>query len=223
MKSYGLDDNNSYLFTKSDEVSLKSFFQEEQLSLQQAEQCKSYLLDLLEWNKKFNLTALTRVKDIVLYHFQDSLKIRDFYDFSTVNGIADIGSGGGFPGIPLKICFPEIPMVLIEVNHKKIKFLEHIITTLKLEFIEVCPLDWRTFLRKTEYDANLFCARASLEPIELMRMFKPSCIYNKAELIYWASRHWRVGVKEKNFFKKEIPYTIGNKKRKFVFFGKPVT
>ena len=111
-------------------------------------------------------------------------------------------------------------MVLIEVNHKKIQSLKHIIAILKLENIEVCPLDWRTFLRKTDYEANLFCARASLDPAELMRMFKPSCIYNKAELIYWASLQWQVGEKEEPFLQKEIPYTIGNKKRKFVFFEK---
>lgn len=221
MKSYGFDnDEGSYTLNEHDERSLKQFFCIENLSVFQAAQLRTYLLELLTWNKKFNLSAITDIDDIIKYHFQDSLKLKDFIDISKSEGIADIGSGAGFPGLPLKICFPEVPMVLIEVNLKKVEFLEHLIRELKLTGIEVCPLDWRTFLRKTDYQIDLFLTRAALPPEELVRLFQPSCIYNKARLVYWASQQWHVGTKEKPFLQKEIPYVVGSKKRKFVFFEK---
>jgi 16S rRNA (guanine(527)-N(7))-methyltransferase RsmG len=201
---------------EKDQHTFTEFAQQQQLSEQQKEQFKIYIIELLRWNEKHNLTAITDISEIITYHFHDSLKVREFVHIADYKGIVDVGSGAGFPGIPLKICFPEVSVVLIEVNHKKIQFLEHIITLLSLKGIEVCSLDWRTFLRKTEYEANLFCARASLQPAELIRMFKPSCIYKTAQLIYWASAEWKPGPQEKGFLADEFAYRVGNKKRKFV-------
>src|SRR5438105_1844085 len=96
-----------------------SFVQTNHLNEQQANQFKSYLSLLLEWNERFNITAITDPQKIVLDHFQDSLALTQFIDRSMIKGIADIGSGGGFPGIPLKIVLPDMPVVLIEVNSKK--------------------------------------------------------------------------------------------------------
>jgi len=220
MKSYGLNNQDtSYRLTEADEQLLKLFAQQEKLSAKQAEQFKIYLQELINWNNKFNITALTTAKQIINNLFKDSLKIREFVTIAPSKGIVDVGSGGGFPGVPLKIAFPEVPVVLIEVNHKKKQFLEHIIDLLGLENIEVCPLDWRTFLRKTEYEVDLFVTCAALPPEELIRMFKPGCRYNKAQLIYWASKQWETGKKEQPFITKEIPYTIDHKQRKFVFFA----
>lgn len=173
---------------------------------------------LLEWNTKHNLTAITDTKSVIADHFQDSLSITKFVDFTQLKGIADVGTGGGFPGIPLKIMFPALPVVLIEVNTKKIDFLRTVIKTLSLEAIEVCDLDWRTFIRKTSYKLDLFCARASLRPDELIRMFSDSSPYQHARLVYWASRHWKLEGKEQNYFEKEEIYTIDDKQRKLVFF-----
>jgi hypothetical protein len=95
------------------------------------------------------------------------------------------------------------------------------VETLSLENVEIYPLDWRSFLRKTEYPIQLFCARASLAPTELLRMFKPSCVYKNAELLYWASAQWQPTDYEKVFMRQHIGYTIKNKKRTFVFFSMP--
>jgi 16S rRNA (guanine527-N7)-methyltransferase len=219
MKSYGLENQEApYTLTEQDNQVLQRFFLEEKLSSIEADQFKIYLRELIVWNKKFNITALHDAKQIVVNLFQDSLKIREYIDIAQAKGIVDVGSGGGFPGIPLKICFPDVPVILIEVNHKKKLFLEHIISLLGLKDIEVCSLDWRTFLRKTDYQADLFVTCAALPPEELIRMFKPSCNYNKAQLIYWASQLWQAGKKEKPFITKEIFYSLGHKKRRFVFF-----
>ena len=90
------------------------------------EQFYEYMNLLIEWNKKINLTAITEPEDIILKHFIDSLTISKY-----VNGkekIADIGTGAGFPGIPIKIINPNVEMVLIDSLNKRIKFLEEVIT-----------------------------------------------------------------------------------------------
>lgn len=96
----------------------------------------AYLSELKKWNKAYNLTALKKDEDIIIKHFLDSL----LYLKAIPNGeirIADVGSGAGFPGIPIKIIMPEIEMFLIEPSRKKSAFLNHIIRQLKLERIEV--------------------------------------------------------------------------------------
>lgn len=96
----------------------------------------AYLSELKKWNKAYNLTALKKDEDIIIKHFLDSL----LYLKAIPNGeirIADVGSGAGFPGIPIKIIMPEIEMFLIEPSRKKSAFLNHIIRQLKLKRIEV--------------------------------------------------------------------------------------
>jgi 16S rRNA (guanine(527)-N(7))-methyltransferase RsmG len=160
------------------------------------------------------------VAQIITDHFQDSLSITQFIDIAAQKGLCDIGTGGGFPGIPLKIMYPQLPMVLIEVNNKKITFLKEVIQALGLQDIELYRLDWRTFVRKTKYKLDLFCARASLRPDELIRMFtEATSSYKKAQLVYWASRHWELDMVEKPFFEKEERYVVGDKQRKLVFFN----
>jgi 16S rRNA (guanine527-N7)-methyltransferase len=92
----------------------------------------TYLSELKRWNKAYNLTGLKKDEDIIIKHFLDSL----LYLKAIPNGeirIADIGSGAGFPGVPIKILRPEIEMFLIEPSRKKSAFLNHIIRQLKLK------------------------------------------------------------------------------------------
>ena len=188
------------------------------LTSNQIEQLKVYLELLLEWNKKFNLTAITNAKDALEHHFDDSLAIIKVIDFSSIKTVADVGTGGGFPGLPLEIIYPHLHTILIEVNNKKRSFLEYIVQTLNLENVNIYPFDWRTFLRTTEYDVDYFFARASLQPEELVRIFKPSCTYHKAQLVYWASTKWTPEKSVTRFVEKEIVYTLDSVHRKFVFF-----
>ena len=109
-------------------------------------------------------------------------------------------------------------LVLIEVNIKKIQFLEMLINELGLKQVEVYPFDWRTFLRKTDYSLVVFVARASLPISALLRMFSSASSYNKSQLLYWASQHWEPKKKEKAFVERQEWYELDNKKRKIVFF-----
>lgn len=196
-----------------------SFIQTQHLSDQQSAQFKEYLELLLAWNQDINLTTIESVATIISHHFQDSLAVADVVALTANDMIVDVGSGGGFPGIPLKIKFPELRVILLEVQHKKITFLNTVIEQLGLQGIEVCSYDWRTFLRKTTYPVTYFMTRASLRPDELIRVFKPSSPYKDATLIYWASKHWIMGAPEEPFYKKEVEYSIEHKRRRLVFFG----
>lgn len=200
-------------------VQWQQFIQSEQLTPAQSEQFQMYLIHLLATNDQMNLTTIVKPDDIIAYHFQDSLRIGSFIDMSLIHGIADVGAGGGFPGIPLKIKYPHLKMVLIEVNTKKARFLQEVIDMLGLDDIQVCTLDWRTFLRKTNFKIDVFVARASLSMEELFRLFKPGCRYNKAGLIYWASADWKLNPLYSSYLVKEEKYTVKNRNRRFAFFA----
>jgi len=108
-----------------------------QLSLSNAEiaMFERYAEELKKWNTKINLTAITKDKEIAVKHFMDSLTLAQF--LSAGDRLLDIGSGAGFPVIPLKIIRPDISMVSVDAVAKKIHFQRHIIRVLNLENIEV--------------------------------------------------------------------------------------
>lgn len=94
-----------------------------------------YLRELLKWNRKMNLTAIRSEREIVLKHFLDSLSVYPYlYEIST---LLDIGSGAGFPGIPLKIVRPSLRITLIDSVQKKTDFQRHILRMLGLKGFEV--------------------------------------------------------------------------------------
>ncbi|MCX7794432.1 MAG: 16S rRNA (guanine(527)-N(7))-methyltransferase RsmG [Thermodesulfovibrionales bacterium] len=94
-----------------------------------------YLQELMKWNRVYNITALKKEKEIVQKHFLDSLLYLSF--LKDIHSVADVGSGGGFPGLVLKIARPELSMHLIEPSRKKAAFLKHMIFRLKLDDIQV--------------------------------------------------------------------------------------
>jgi len=96
----------------------------------------TYLFELKKWNKVYNLTGLKEDRDIIVKHFFDSLLYLKVIPDGEVR-IADIGSGAGFPGIPIKIIRPEIEIYLVEPSRKKSAFLRHIISRIGLKEIEV--------------------------------------------------------------------------------------
>lgn len=190
------------------------------LTEKQLEQFKAYYVLVCHTNVLFNITAITQLHTFITHHLDDALALGKSVDMLSVKTMADIGTGAGIPAIPLKIKYPHLIMTLIEVNHKKIQFLEECAEQLGLSDVFTCDYDWRTFLRKIDDPIELFCARASLQPEELLRMFKPSSPYKDSVLVYWASAVWEASDEVKTFIKKDIPYKIAYKKRRLIFLGK---
>ena len=96
----------------------------------------TYLEELKKWNKAYNLTGLKTDRDIIIKHFLDSLLFAKVLPPEALT-LADIGSGAGFPGIPIKIMCPDLPVFLIEPTQKKAVFLQHICSKLQLKNIEI--------------------------------------------------------------------------------------
>ena len=110
---------------------LKSFNVE--LSDKQLEQFDKYYELLIKWNEVMNLTAITDFDDVCKLHFVDSISAVQYFDFSDKEySLIDIGTGAGFPGIPLKIVFPNLHITLFDSLNKRLKFLDEVIDTLGL-------------------------------------------------------------------------------------------
>ena len=97
------------------------------------EQFMRYLAHLIKWNKAINLTAIIDPKEIIVKHFVDSLAALVATSFPQNGVVLDVGSGGGFPGIPLKIVRSDMRLVLVEPVQKKCSFLNSVIGLLKLQ------------------------------------------------------------------------------------------
>ncbi len=108
------------------------------LSLEQIEQFEAYYLELVDWNRQINLTAITDYNEVQIKHFLDSLTIILAWQQPTKGlSVIDIGTGAGIPGIPLKIVFTDIKLVLLDSIAKKAAFLQHIKQKLGLNNVEI--------------------------------------------------------------------------------------
>ena len=97
----------------------------------------TYEKELLEWNQKFNLTAIRDAESIRTKHFLDSFSCVLAWKASPPNQLIDVGTGAGFPGIPIKILYPNLKLTLVESVGKKAMFCQHIVRVLGLEHVEV--------------------------------------------------------------------------------------
>ncbi|KAB8136853.1 16S rRNA (guanine(527)-N(7))-methyltransferase RsmG [Gracilibacillus oryzae] len=104
-----------------------------ELSDYQVAQFEKYYEILVEWNEKMNLTAITEKEEVFVKHFYDSISAAFYFDFTQDIQLCDVGAGAGFPSIPLKICFPNIKVTIVDSLKKRITFLNHLAANLKLQ------------------------------------------------------------------------------------------
>jgi len=97
----------------------------------------TYEKELLDWNQKFNLTAIRDTESIHTKHFLDSFSCVLAWKASPPNHLIDVGTGAGFPGIPLKILYPNLKLTLVESVGKKAMFCQHIASVLEFEHVEI--------------------------------------------------------------------------------------
>ena len=121
-----IEEFKEIMISYAEKINIK--FTEEQL-----EKFYQYMNMLLEWNEKINLTAVVEPKEVILKHFIDSLTINKYLKENAT--LADVGTGAGFPGIPLKILRPDIKVTLLDSLNKRINFLNEVIEKLNLEDI----------------------------------------------------------------------------------------
>lgn len=114
-------------------------------------QFQKYYDVLIEWNKVMNLTGITEYEEVILKHFIDSLSIVNVMDMNAISNMIDIGTGAGFPGIPIKIIFPHIKVTLLDSLNKRIKFLNAVIEELSIVNVNVVHGRAEEFAKQKEY------------------------------------------------------------------------
>jgi len=107
-----------------------------QLTPNQLDQFELYYKTLVEWNEKINLTGITEREQVYMKHFYDSLSLAFFYPIAEVTSLADIGSGAGFPSVPLKIVFPHLQVTIVDSLNKRITFLRELVSLLGLSGVD---------------------------------------------------------------------------------------
>lgn len=107
-----------------------------ELNSEQIEQFSTYYSLLIKWNDKVNLTAITEKNEVYLKHFYDSITPAFYTNFKEPLSLCDVGAGAGFPSIPLKICFPNIRLTIVDSLKKRINFLETLSKELNLKNVE---------------------------------------------------------------------------------------
>ena len=126
----------------------------------QLEQLNKYYKALVEWNKKINLTSITEEKDVYLKHFYDSLTLFKEYDLTKDVLLCDVGTGAGFPGIVLKIVFPNLKITLIDSLQKRLKFLDYVIKLLDLKDVELVHERMEDYSKQNEEKFDIITSRA---------------------------------------------------------------
>ena len=121
------------------------------LSEKQIGQFLKYYEILVEWNSFMNLTGITEFEEVITKHFLDSLAVVKVCDPASAGSVIDIGTGAGFPGLPLKIAFPHLEVVLLDSLNKRIKFLNEVILQLGLDGIRTIHGRAEDFARDQNY------------------------------------------------------------------------
>lgn len=129
----------------------------------QLKQLENFYELLIEWNQKINLTRITSKEEVYLKHFYDSLTLNRVVDLKNINNLCDIGTGAGFPGIVLKIIFPNIKITLIDSLQKRVNYLNIVIKELGLEKIEAIHTRGEDF--KVNFDVVTSRAVANIEKL----------------------------------------------------------
>lgn len=131
-----------------------------ELTSQQLEKLNQFYELLISWNQKMNLTRIIEKEDVYLKHFYDSLTLSKVIDLKQGLTLCDVGSGAGFPGIVLKICFPNLKITLLDSLQKRVNYLNEIIKELDLKNIEAIHTRAEDYAKQNREKFDIVTARA---------------------------------------------------------------
>jgi len=182
----------------------------------QLDQFLRYQQELLDWNTRINLTAITDPEEVLLRHFLDSLSLLLVYDRAETC-LLDIGTGAGFPGLPLKIVRPQWQVVLLEATGKKVAFLQHIIEALQLKDVVALHGRAEELAHKAGYRASfdVVTARAVASLPTLLEYAAPFCrvggqiiLPKKGDLVEELAQGKRAARQVGAALKDDVPVTL---------------
>lgn len=148
-----------------------------ELSDKQIQQFRTYFELLVEWNEKMNLTAITDEPSVYLKHFYDSISAAFYVDLSEEKSICDVGAGAGFPSIPIKICYPNLAVTIVDSLNKRISFLQFLAEELELEKVHFVHARAEEFGQNKQYreQFDFVTARAVARLSVLSELCVPLC------------------------------------------------
>lgn len=197
------------------------------LTKEQLEQLEKYYEVLYTENKKYNLTAITNKEDVYLKHFYDSLTLSKIIKLDN-QSLCDIGTGAGFPGMVLKIAFPNLKVTLVDATQKKCTFLENVIKLLELHDIEVINERAEIYSKQVREKYDIVTSRAVAPLKHLLEYSVPLVKVNghyiamkssiKEELVGIKVYEQKLNIQEKEILKFNLP--IENSTRTLISYKK---
>lgn len=133
----------------------------------QLEQLKKYYELLIDWNEKINLTTIIEQKQVYLKHFYDSLTIAKIINLNEIDNMCDIGTGAGFPGLVIKILFPNIDTTLVDSLNKRILFLDEVVSVLQLRNVHTLHARAEDYAKDVREKYSLVTSRA-VAPLNIL-------------------------------------------------------
>ena len=174
---------------------------------------------LLKWNKLTSLTSITDPVEIIARHFGESMFLGSFLPVE--NGrLADVGSGGGFPGLALKILRPDLQVTLIESNNKKAAFLAEVVRALCLSGVEVLPARFED-LRLEDGSLNFVAARAVGGFPELLRWAR-NALSDRGHIALWVGAEDTTKISNTAGWTWTPAVRIPESQRRFILVGRPI-
>lgn len=190
------------------------------LTQKQLDQFKTYYEMLIEKNKVMNLTAITEWEEVIDKHFIDSISLVKATDLSGEKRILDLGCGAGFPGIPLKIAFPNLKITLLDSLNKRINFLKDVIAELGLEEVEALHGRAEDYARKPEYREQYdYCVSRAVANLTSLSEYCIPYVKEDGYFISYKSGKVKEEVKEV----KKALFLLGGQLEEVVSFTLPET
>lgn len=189
------------------------------LSEYQLQQFEIYYEFLIDYNKKVNLTRIVEQEEVYIKHFLDSILVNNLIDFTKINSLIDMGSGAGFPGVPLKILYPHLEVVLVDARKKKLLFLEKLFKKLNLTKIKTI----HERLEKLKFDKHFDLATArALSSLDMISNYAYPILKKGGYIVSYKSQNyeeemtdfnkkWEAKIKVEKIDYRELPKAAGTR------------